>query len=219
VDGLEGNLRTIRPLYKYSFSDGQQVYVSGRNAEVIQYTTTSSRFWAYLGAIPHWLYFTPLRKHQAEWFSFVVWSSGIGSIAALLGIVVAIWMLSPSKRYRHAGVPTSIPYRGWKRWHTIFGLFFGIVTLTWAFSGMLSMGPFPIVERLSGNAKGGRAVNLANALRGRGRFDLSAYAAKPPTAALASLGDFQPKNWSSPCSPESRTTSPPTPRDTRALFR
>ena len=37
---------------------------AARTAEVVQYTTTSSRFWAYLGAIPHWLYFTPLRKHR-----------------------------------------------------------------------------------------------------------------------------------------------------------
>ena len=59
-----------------------------------------------------------------------------------MGVVIAIWMYSPRKRYRHAGVPTGIPYRGWKRWHTIAGLFFGVVTTTWAFSGLLSMGPF-----------------------------------------------------------------------------
>ena len=58
-------------------------------------------------------------------------------------------MLSPKKRYRHAGAPTSIPYKGWKRWHTITGLVFGIVTATWAFSGLLSMGPFPIMDRLT----------------------------------------------------------------------
>ena len=39
---------------------------------------------------------------------------------------IGIWMYSPSKRYRNAGVPTSIPYRGQKRWHTIFGLIFGL---------------------------------------------------------------------------------------------
>ena len=76
-----GLLRSLRPLYKYSWPDGQQVYVNGNTAEVVQYTTTASRFWAYLGAIPHWLYFTPLRKHQPEWFSFVVWSSLIGTLS------------------------------------------------------------------------------------------------------------------------------------------
>ena len=142
-------LRNVRPLYKYSWPDGQQVYVNGNTAEVAQYTTTASRTWAYLGAIPHWMYFTPLRKHQPQWLSFVVWSSLIGTVAALMGVVIIIWMYSPRKRYRHAGAPTSIPYRGWKRWHAIAGLFFGVVTTTWAFSGMLSMGPFPIIDKLT----------------------------------------------------------------------
>ena len=79
----------------------------------------------------------------------MVWSSLIGTVAALMGVVIAVWMYSPRKRYRHAGVPTSIPYKGWKRWHTISGLLFGVVTTTWAFSGLLSMGPFPIVQRLT----------------------------------------------------------------------
>ena len=73
----------------------------------------------------------------------VIWSSGIGTVAALLGVVIGVWMYSPSKRYRYAGAPTSIPYRGQKRWHTIFGLIFGLGAATWAFSGMLSMDPFP----------------------------------------------------------------------------
>lgn len=203
-----GSLSNLRPLYKYSFPDGQQVYVNGNTAEVVQYTTTSSRFWAYLGAIPHWMYFTPLRKHQPQWFKFVVWSSLIGAITALIGIVVAVWMLSPKKRYRHAGAPTSIPYRGWKRWHTIAGLIFGVVTVTWAFSGLLSMGPFPIIDRLTeltvptppaaageagarrGRGGAGRGPNLAAALRGRGSPALSMYEEKDPRAAIASVRDF-----------------------------
>ncbi len=206
-----GGLRTVRPLYKYSWPDGQQVYVNGNTAEVAQYTTTASRFWAYLGAIPHWFYFTPLRTRPPEWFSFVVWSSLIGTVSALIGVVIAVWMYSPRKRYRHAGAPTSIPYRGWKRWHTITGLFFGVVTTTWAFSGLLSMGPFPIMDRLTeltvpsdptptgGDSTavggGGRGVepNLANALRGGGDFRLSSYSDKAASAAIASVRDFEVK--------------------------
>ena len=211
-----GGLRAVRPLFKYSWPDGQQVYVNGNTAEVAQYTTTSSRIWAYLGAIPHWLYFTPLRKHQPEWFKVVVWSSLIGTVAALIGVIVAVWMLSPRKRYRYAGAPTSIPYRGWKRWHTIAGLCFGVVTVTWTFSGLLSMGPFPIVDRLTeltvpsdpargqgpgGNAGagggrgrgGGRGPNFAGALRGRGRIDFDAYAGKPLSEGIASVPEFEVK--------------------------
>jgi hypothetical protein len=207
VDQWTVGMRNELPLSKYSFADGQQVYINADTAEVRQYTTTSSRFWAYLGAIPHWLYFTPLRKHQPQWFSFVVWSSLIGTIAALLGVVIAIWMLSPNKRYRNAGAPTMIPYRGWKRWHTILGLFFGVITLTWAFSGLLSMGPFPITDKLTEltvpaptaaegvGARGGRGgqrrgPNLAGALRGRVDGELSAYEEKDPRSAIASIRDF-----------------------------
>jgi hypothetical protein len=191
--------RGQRPLYKYSWPDGQQAYVSGQTADVVQYTTASSRFWAYLGAIPHWLYFTPIRKNAREWFSFVVWSSMIGTAAALMGVVIAVWMYSPRQRYRHAGVPTSIPYKGWKRWHTIAGLVFGVVTTTWAFSGLLSMGPFPITERMSAwavpadrSADLAEQVDLEPAMRG-GALPLAAYDEKPPAMALASVRDFRAK--------------------------
>src|SRR5258708_14832942 len=42
---------------------------------------------------------------------------------------------------------TSIPYRGQKRWYTIFGLIFGIGAATRAFSSMLSIGSFPDEDR------------------------------------------------------------------------
>jgi hypothetical protein len=199
-----GGLRSQLPLHKYSWPDGQHVYVNGDSAEVVQYTTTASRFWAYLGAIPHWLYFTPLRRHQEVWFPFVVWSSLIGTIAALMGVVIAAWMYSPRQRYRHAGAPTSIPYVGWKRWHTIVGLIFGLVTTTWAFSGLLSMGPFPIMQRLTdltvpaapggpgggrGGRDGGRGAALGSAVRGAA-LPLTEYDAKPPAAAITALPGF-----------------------------
>jgi hypothetical protein len=174
------------PLWKYSWADGQQVYVSENTGEVVQYTTTASRLGAYVGAIPHWLYFTPLRRHGLEWSRVVIWSSGIGTVAALLGLVIGLWMYSPSKRYRNAGVATSIPYRGQKRWHTVFGLLFGLGAVTWAFSGLLSMDPFPSP---SGGAAGGRRGAGAGAIPQalRGRVDTAAYASKHPREALAQL--------------------------------
>jgi PepSY-associated TM region len=196
-----GGLRNLRPLFKYSWPDGQQVYVNGKTAEVVQYTTTKSRFWAYLGAVPHWLYFTPLRKHRSQWFSFVVWSSLIGTITPVLGIIVILSMCSPRKRYRHAGMPTSIPYRGWKRWHAIVGLSFGIIATTWAFSGLLSMGPFPIVDKLTdlmvppppdaaGSGAATRGPAIAEALRGSASFRFASYSDKDPKAAIAEIAGF-----------------------------
>jgi PepSY-associated transmembrane protein len=195
---VQTRLRDLQPLYKFSFPDGQQVYISANSGEVEQYTTTGSRWGAYVGAIPHWLYFTPLRKHGAEWSKVVIWSSGIGTGAAILGIVVGVWMYSPSKRYRNAGAPTSIPYRGQKRWHTIFGLIFGVATATWAFSGMLSMDPFP--RRTNRAAANGEQIvrgvtadpdGIREALRGD--LSLTAFERKPPTDALAQLAGLQVK--------------------------
>lgn len=179
---VQARLRSLRPLWKYSWPNGDQVYVAGDSAQVVQSTTRQSRMWAWLGAIPHWLYFTPLRKHQQMWSRVVIWTSGLGTLSAVLGIVIGVWMYSPRKRYRQEGVAASIPYRGWKRWHTWIGLIFGSTAATWAFSGMLSMDPFPVK---SVDSAGGSAVDVARALRGRVR--LAAFSAKPPAQAIAQL--------------------------------
>lgn len=189
---VQVRLRDILPVWKYSWPDGQQVYVSQTTGEVVQYTTTASRWGAYLGAIPHWLYFAPLRRHGPQWSQTVIWTSGIGTVSAILGLAIGIWMYSPSKRYRYNGSPTGIPYRGQKRWHTIFGLVFGLGAATWAFSGLLSMDPFP--ARPTGGPAGsgsrrGSGAAVAQALRGRAA-DLTAFAAKHPREALAQVADL-----------------------------
>lgn len=193
---VQSGLRGLRPLWKYSFPDGQQVYVSGASGAVVQYTTRGSRLGAWLGAIPHWLYFTPLRTQQKLWSNLIIWASGIGTIVALLGLIVGVSMYSPSRKYRFKNVPSSIPYSGQKRLHMTLGLFFGIVTCTWAFSGMLSMDPPFLTDQRPPGAAGGRAGRRGadspaariQAALGPGKFDISAYDYKPPKAALADLG-------------------------------
>ena len=107
--------------------------------------------------------------------------------AAWLGVVIGAWMYSPSKRYRYAGMPSSIPYRGQKRWHTVLGLIFGVATITWAFSGMLSMDPFPSRETGGGLLERGIDQHvLTDALRGRA--PLAAFAARDPRDVLTRLG-------------------------------
>lgn len=170
----------LRPLRKYSWPDGQQVYVSTVTGEVVQYTTHASRLAAYFGAIPHWLYFTPLRKHSQQWSRVVIWASGLGTVAAILGITIGLWMYSPSRTYRRAGSPASFPYHGQKRWHAILGLFFGLFACTWAFSGMLSMDPAPKLQQGTGDELGGR---IAAALREAPPMEI--FAARPPQAVLA----------------------------------
>src|SRR5262249_928114 len=109
---LQTPFSTLGPLWKYSWPDGEQVYVARLSGDVVQYTTTALRVGAYLGPIPHWLYFTPLRRHHRRWTAFVAWMSAIGTLGAFLGLVIGVWTYSPANRYRRDGKPTSIPYRG-----------------------------------------------------------------------------------------------------------
>jgi PepSY-associated transmembrane protein len=181
---LPGEFKALLPLRKYSWPDGRQAYVSPQTCGVEQYTTRASRRDAYLSAIPHWIYFTPIRKHTEQWSRLVIWASGLGTIAAILGIVIGVWQYSPSKRYRYAHAPTGIPHVGMKRWHTIIGLTFGSLACTWAFSGMLSMEPFPDLQ--NGDSDVGN-YQLAQVLRGRAA-PLSAFAAKSPRETLLEIG-------------------------------
>ena len=163
---VEGTFRTFRPLLKFSWPDGKQVYVSERTGEVVQYTTARSRFFAYLGPSPHWLYFLPFRKHLQLWTNVVIAASGLASVAALLGLLVGLSLYWPAKR---------VPYRGPKRLHTLLGLFFGVMACTWSFSGMMSMDPFHL-ER-DGELPSFRADPAA----------LESFAARPPAEALRLL--------------------------------
>ncbi|MGE0443891.1 MAG: hypothetical protein AB7P99_01585 [Vicinamibacterales bacterium] len=167
----------LQPLWKYSFSNGDDVYVSGATGDVVQHTTRASRIGAYLGPITHWLYFTPLRKHGPAWSRVVIWSSAAATVSAIVGVVLGAWFTVPHWR---------VPYTGQKRWHLVLGLIFGVATITWAFSGMLSMDPFP---SFSGTAarRAEAAAAIPSALRNEIR--MTEFLQRPPQQALDMLGD------------------------------
>jgi hypothetical protein len=68
---------------------------------------------------------------------------------------------------------------GPKRLHMILGLFFGLLACTWAFSGMLSMDPFPVKVKAEDS-------RIPEALSGD-PFRFDAFAAKHPREALAEV--------------------------------
>lgn len=198
---LSSGLRSLRPLFKYTWPDGQQVYVHGETAEVVQYTTIASRAWAYVGAIPHWLYVPALRTLDARWMSFMTWVALSGGVVAVAGVAIALYRLSPRRRYRRQGKPAVLPYRGWMRWHTVLGLVVGLTAVTWTFSGLLSLEVFDLDRRLTALVVGAEvedqvatdAWRRMDALLLDRALPLAAYAQKPPAVALASLGAFAPK--------------------------
>ncbi len=129
------------PLYKFIVDDEAvtEVYVSANAARVSTVTTRKSRTMAWLGTIPHWLYFESLRDNQPLWTKVVVWSSGAGCIMAVLGLGLAVTRF---RKVRPFELRRAIPYRGLMRWHYVLGSLFGVVTLTWVFSGLVSMEPW-----------------------------------------------------------------------------
>jgi uncharacterized iron-regulated membrane protein len=138
---VAGNFEIERPLYRVSLGDpdGTEVYVSSRTGRAVQVTTARQRFWNWFGAIPHWLYFAPLRHNARVWPHIVVYSSLCGCLLALSGLYLGsrAWLLSPNTISR---------YHGLLRWHHITGLFFGLFLFTWIASGFLSMNPWGWLE-------------------------------------------------------------------------
>ena len=130
------------PLHKFLVDDGlgTEVYVSPDNAIVSTYTTTQSRVLSWLGTSPHWLYFEGLRDNQPLWYRIVVWSSVLGCVSAVLGLFLGVMQFR--KNVKPFDIKRAIPYRGLMRWHYILGCLFGITTLTWVFSGLVSMEPW-----------------------------------------------------------------------------
>ena len=167
------------PLDRFVADDaaGTEVYVSPRSAEVVLVTTRRSRALAWIATIPHWLYFTTLRVDQPLWYWTVVWLSAFGCLLAVLGLALGIVQFRKTTPFRWRD---AVRYRGWMRWHYLLGTVFGVFTLTWVFSGLLSMEPFAWT-----NAEG-LAVSR-DAFAG-GPLDLAAFPT-PAAADWARLGD------------------------------
>ncbi|MDR1716963.1 MAG: PepSY domain-containing protein [Prevotella sp.] len=138
-----GPLRKDFPIYKFYFGDEgkSQLYVSSVSGDALQFTDKDSRFWAWLGAIPHWVYFTSLRQNSQQWMDVVIWLSGIGSVMCIAGLILGI--RSYIKEYRRKKKMKS-PYRKFAyKWHHILGFMFGIFVFTFVFSGMMSLAKVP----------------------------------------------------------------------------
>jgi hypothetical protein len=159
--------RNSMPMHVFALDDADDthLYVSEVSGDVELRTTSRERLWGYLGPVLHWVYFTPLRRNGPVWSEFVIWSSLIGCVMCITGIVWGLWRFSPRSSYRLKRVPSTSPYAGWMKWHHIAGLIFGLVTLTWTYSGLLSMGPFnwfrsPPASRAEREASSGGPLKL-----------------------------------------------------------
>ena len=137
-----------RPLYRFGLADRAhtQIYVSSATGHAVQATTAMGRFWNWLGAVPHWLYPTMLRSHPKVWTQVVIWTSLLGCFLTLTGVYMGWAAFRPYGDQRWSG------YRRVWLWHHLAGLVFGVLTLAWVASGLVSMNPWGFLDGSGGAA-------------------------------------------------------------------
>ncbi|MGX9688778.1 PepSY domain-containing protein [Achromobacter anxifer] len=133
-----------RPLHRVDLDDpaGTRLYISSATGMVVLDATRTERGWNYLGAWIHWLY--PFRGNALDgwWHDIVVWLSVAGVLLALTGTVVGVLRWRFSRPYASG---SRSPYREkMMRWHHLSGLLFAAITITWIFSGLMSMNPWKL---------------------------------------------------------------------------
>jgi len=176
-------LQSRLPLHKFRVDDdaGTELYVQPSSGDVAMMTTRRSRGWAWVSTIPHWMYFTALRTNQPLWYRLVVWTSALACVLAVLGLVLGVTQLRWSRVFRlktEEGAAVTrdrlspIPYSGAMRWHYVSGIVFGVFTLTFSFSGLVSMEPWEWT-----NAPG---LELPRDVLSGGPLDLSRFATHHP---------------------------------------
>jgi hypothetical protein len=140
-------LRSHYPLHEVDDGSwaGREIFISSRTGEVVVATSRWSRLLFYLGPGLHYFAVYPLRSHDALWRALVIAVSAIGVVTCSVGVALGVWQL----RWRALGTARSVvPYAmKWMRWHHWTGLACGLVTLTFVFSGLLSMNPSDMFPR------------------------------------------------------------------------
>ena len=169
-------LNAHRPLVKVLLdgNDGLELYVSPGAAEVVRDTQRAERFWNWLGAVPHWIYPTVLRQFPKAWHHVVVWLSIPSVLLAATGLVLGVWQLFLNRN-------RWVPYRKfWMRWHHVTGLVAAVFTVTWIFSGLMSMNPFGVFS--------GRAAEVQARMQWEGESPILMRGVAEAIALVAAQG-------------------------------
>jgi hypothetical protein len=135
-------LQTHMPLYRIATHDaaGTEYYVSQHSGEPVMKTDRVGRFLGFVGYDLHtWFFF-----RQKSWWSLLLQSlawTGLG--VAILGVILGITRVSLRPRYGKGTSLSHTPYKGIMKWHHVAGLFFGVLGVTWLFSGVVSLDVMP----------------------------------------------------------------------------
>jgi len=135
-------MQTHFPLHRIALDDaaGTEYYVSERSGEAVMKSDRRTRLLGLLGYITHTFFFF---RQRSWWSALLQWVSWIGLAMCLTGAFIGVWRYGLSARFRHKGVRSHSPYTGWMKWHHYAGLLFGVLTITWVFSGLVSLDVIP----------------------------------------------------------------------------
>jgi uncharacterized iron-regulated membrane protein len=164
-------MQTHFPLHRVVLDDdaGTEYYVSERSGEAVMKSDRRTRLLGLFGYITHTFFFF---RQKSWWNALQQWTSWIGLLMCVTGAIVGVWRYGLSPRFRHKRVPSHSPYTGWMKWHHYAGLIFGVFTITWVFSGLVSMDVIPGIRETRYSpqqiAEGRRSV------QGEGPFSISA---------------------------------------------
>jgi hypothetical protein len=152
---VSGAFNGDRPLHKFGLRDAAdtELYISNGTGRVVQHTTARQRLWNWCGAVVHWLYPTVLRQNGTVWAQVVIWLSIVGLFLTVVGIYLGVMQWRAAKN-------SWSPYRGAHKWHHASGLFFGLFTLTWLGSGLVSMSPWGFLAGSSAQAEQERLTDF-----------------------------------------------------------
>jgi len=136
---VSGQFGRDRPLYRFALGDeqGTELYVSSATGRLVQVTTHEQRLWNWLGSVPHWLYWQELRRNPRLWVQVIIAGSSLGILLTVSGL----WLGA-----RRAPRPPAASARTARDWHRLSGLAFGVFTLTWLVTGLLSVQPWGLLE-------------------------------------------------------------------------
>lgn len=158
-----------RPLHQVQMGDAAHtlLYVSSHSGEIVMQAPRTQRLLNYVGAWLHWLYVFKNQPVDPVWTWTVIVLSALCVLVACSGILVGIWRWRFSKPYKSGSRSPFAP--GWMRWHHVLGLGFSVITLTWIFSGLMSMNPLgvfsatarPDLARYAGATPGQKYLDAA----------------------------------------------------------
>ena len=135
------SIKCCSEIIKINFDDKNksQVYLNLNTAEIIQFTTEEERFFAWIGAIPHLIYFKDFSGSNFFWKWIIFFLSGFGSLMAFAGLMSGL-IKSVRKKKKKLTPYGSRLYK----LHHYLGFVFGLVTFTWVFSGLMSLQPLEL---------------------------------------------------------------------------